>query len=113
MTSASVRSPKNRFAFLKKDWRLYLMLILPLAQYVLFRYLPMEGVLIAFQKYNLFKGIWGSKYPGQKGALGIAEESQQPPGVTGGLSDRDPRRTFRFGRMLCDEGRTVRPIRSS
>ena len=64
MTSASVRSPKNRFAFLKKDWRLYLMLILPLAQYVLFRYLPMEGVLIAFQKYNLFKGIWGSKWVG-------------------------------------------------
>ena len=64
MTSALVRSPKNRFAFLKKDWRLYLMLILPLAQYVLFRYLPMEGVLIAFQKYNLFKGIWGSKWVG-------------------------------------------------
>lgn len=66
MTSVPARSRKKPLPFLKKDWRLYLMLVLPLVQYVLFRYLPMQGVLIAFQKYNLFKGIWGSQWVGME-----------------------------------------------
>lgn len=40
------------------------MLMLPVAFYVIFCYIPMAGVLIAFQKYNLFKGIWGSQFVG-------------------------------------------------
>lgn len=40
------------------------MLILPIAFYILFCYKPMVGILIAFQKYNIFKGIWGSKWVG-------------------------------------------------
>lgn len=62
--TAVIEKKKKRLVWLKRDWRLYLMLILPIAQYILFRYLPMQGILIAFQKYNLFKGIWGSKWVG-------------------------------------------------
>ena len=62
--TAAIEKKKKRLVWLKRDWRLYLMLILPIAQYILFRYLPMQGILIAFQKYNLFKGIWGSKWVG-------------------------------------------------
>jgi len=61
---SQVRTRGKRLNWLRRDWRLYVMLILPLTQYILFRYLPMSGVLIAFQKYNLFKGIWGSKWVG-------------------------------------------------
>ena len=39
---------------LARDWRLYLMMILPLAFYILFCYKPMVGVVIAFQKFNMF-----------------------------------------------------------
>ena len=49
---------------LRRDWRLYVMLILPIAFYIIFCYKPMVGLLIAFQKYNLFTGIWGSKWVG-------------------------------------------------
>ncbi len=49
---------------LVRDWRLYAMLILPIAFYLIFCYKPMVGLLIAFQKYNIFKGIWGSKWVG-------------------------------------------------
>ncbi len=49
---------------LKRNWRLYLMLLLPLAFYLIFCYKPMYGVIIAFQKYNIRKGIWGSKFIG-------------------------------------------------
>ena len=48
----------------RRDWRLYVMLLLPIAFYIVFCYKPMAGVVIAFQKYNIFKGIFGSKWVG-------------------------------------------------
>ena len=60
------KAPRRRVNWLRRDWRLYAMLALPVIWYLLFCYKPMVGVLIAFQKYNLFKGIWGSKWVGWK-----------------------------------------------
>ena len=48
----------------RRDWRLYLMLVIPVVFYILFRYVPMYGIVIAFQKYNLFKGVAGSPFVG-------------------------------------------------
>ncbi len=48
----------------RRDWRLYAMLVLPVLYYLIFCYKPMIGVIIAFQKYNMFKGMWGSKWVG-------------------------------------------------
>ena len=48
-------------------WRykwLYLMLIPVIAYFLVFRYAPMYGILMAFQKYNQFKGIRGSEFVG-------------------------------------------------
>lgn len=50
----------------RRDWRLYVMLILPITYYLLFCYKPMVGIVIAFQKYNIFKGIWDSQWVGIK-----------------------------------------------
>ena len=47
---------------LKRDWRLYLMMILPVIFYIMFRYTPMHGIVIAFQNSTLFKGIAGSQF---------------------------------------------------
>ncbi|WP_240941111.1 ABC transporter permease subunit [Paenibacillus sp. HB172176] len=46
----------------------YLMLLfLPaLAYYILFKYVPMFGILISFKDYNTFKGIWASDWVGLK-----------------------------------------------
>lgn len=41
-----------------------IMMIPGLLYYLLFHYVPMAGILIAFQDYNLFKGIWGSPWVG-------------------------------------------------
>ena len=46
------------------DWRLYLMVLVPIVYYIVFCYKPMYGLVIAFQKYNLFKGVAGSKWVG-------------------------------------------------
>lgn len=58
-------SPKaKRWAWLKQDWQLYGMLTLPVIYYLVFKYMPMYGTLIAFKKYSARKGIWGSKWVG-------------------------------------------------
>ncbi|MBQ7486710.1 MAG: sugar ABC transporter permease, partial [Clostridia bacterium] len=41
---------------------LYLMLIIPLTQYILFRYAPLSGLQVAFKEFSVFKGIEGSPW---------------------------------------------------
>jgi putative aldouronate transport system permease protein len=55
---------KRESGWFRRDWRLYVMQILPVAFYLIFCYKPMIGLIIAFQKYNMFKGMWGSKWIG-------------------------------------------------
>lgn len=62
----TLKAPRRRVNWFRRDWRLYAMLAIPVIWYLLFCYKPMVGVLIAFQKYNIFKGIWGSKWVGWK-----------------------------------------------
>lgn len=53
--------------YMKVHWQLYLIFLLPaLVLTVIFKYIPMGGILIAFQKYNPIKGIWGSRWVGLK-----------------------------------------------
>lgn len=53
----------------RKYWMLYCMLIPGVLWYLLFKYLPMGGIVIAFQKYPPFSGLQGifnSKWVGLK-----------------------------------------------
>lgn len=43
---------------------LYLMFLLPLAYFLVFRFYPMLGNVIAFKKYQFANGIWGSPWVG-------------------------------------------------
>lgn len=58
----------GRWASFKKDylsnWRLYCFLIIPMVYIILFAYIPMAGVQIAFKDYNFTDGIWGSPWVG-------------------------------------------------
>ena len=45
---------------------LYLLLLLPLAWYILFRYTPLYGVQIAFRDYRTSRGFWGSAWVGMR-----------------------------------------------
>lgn len=49
---------------LRSNWSLYLMLLPPLIYLILFHYVPMGGLAIAFQNYNFRKGILGSPWIG-------------------------------------------------
>ena len=61
---STLKAPRRRGNWLKRDWRLYAMLAIPVIWYLLFCYKPMIGVIIAFQKYSLVKGMWGSRWVG-------------------------------------------------
>ena len=51
---------------IQKRWQLYLMLLLPLDYFIVFCYVPMGGILIAFEDYSFRKGILGSDWVGLK-----------------------------------------------
>lgn len=56
-----------RHTVLAKIWKykwLYLMLVPVMVYFIIFKYIPMYGIVMAFQKYNPFKGILGSKWVG-------------------------------------------------
>lgn len=50
--------------YIKKDALLYLLLLFPMAYIVIFKYASIYGILMAFQNYNIFEGISGSKWVG-------------------------------------------------
>lgn len=49
---------------LKKDWRLYTFLILPIVFLLIFRYLPMAGNVIAFRRFRPGGSIFGEDWVG-------------------------------------------------
>ncbi|WP_435367899.1 ABC transporter permease [Paenibacillus lutimineralis] len=57
-----VRGARRRSSW--KDWELYMMLIPGALFFILFRYFPMWGIIISFQDYNPFGGIWKSEWVG-------------------------------------------------
>ncbi|MBQ8815454.1 MAG: sugar ABC transporter permease [Lachnospiraceae bacterium] len=48
----------------RKDWQLYLLLLVPVIYIIIFKYIPMGGLVIAFKEYKVRKGIWGSDWVG-------------------------------------------------
>lgn len=66
LTKAEIKlRRKNKF---KKEylnnWQLYLMLLLPVVWLIIFCYVPMTGIQIAFKDFKIRAGIWGSPWCG-------------------------------------------------
>ncbi|WP_310943917.1 ABC transporter permease [Paenibacillus doosanensis] len=54
------------FKKIRKVWRLYVLIALPLIYIIIFKYIPMYGAQIAFKNFIVTKGIWGSEWVGLK-----------------------------------------------
>lgn len=67
MNNVALKAERRSF---RKDWKrfklVYIMLIPVLAYYIVFHYLPMFGVVIAFENFKPAKGIFGSEWVGLK-----------------------------------------------
>ena len=58
---------RKTMLYVRQHWQLYVFFLLPaLLLTIIFRYLPMGGILIAFQDYNPIRGILGSRWVGFK-----------------------------------------------
>lgn len=55
---------RRHIMYFKRQWPLYALMLIPMSFFVIFRYLPMAGVVVAFKDYNLFAGIWDSPWAG-------------------------------------------------
>lgn len=55
-----------RIRLIRQNKYLYLMMILPMLYFALFKYGPLFGLVIAFKDYNVFQGVWKSDWVGTK-----------------------------------------------
>ena len=51
---------------MRRNYQIYLFLLIPTIYIVVFAYVPMAGITLAFKKYNPNLGIWGSPWVGVK-----------------------------------------------
>ena len=55
----------SKVSYVKRNWQLYVFFLMPaLVLTIIFKYLPMGGLLIAFEDYNVIKGVFGSPWVG-------------------------------------------------
>ena len=63
-TSGSTRM-HNSLVYIRQHWQLYAFFIMPaFLLTIIFRYIPMGGIAIAFTDYNPIRGIFGSEFVG-------------------------------------------------
>lgn len=59
------RTYKEKLTYVKKNWQLYVIFLMPaLLLTVIFKYIPMGGILIAFKDFNVIDGVLGSPWVG-------------------------------------------------
>ncbi|MGI6654078.1 MAG: ABC transporter permease [Christensenellales bacterium] len=59
-------SRKRYFKAVRMHWDLLLLMVPVVVYYVVFAYIPMSGIVIAFKEFRLLDGIWKSPWVGLK-----------------------------------------------
>jgi putative aldouronate transport system permease protein len=68
-TARSAKAPARRRPLgrrIRRHWQLYVLIAIPVAHFVIFKYIPMANSIIAFKEYNVVQGIWGSPWVGME-----------------------------------------------
>lgn len=58
----AVRSARRKL--IRQNWDMYLLVLAPFVSLIIFNYLPMAGLALAFKEYKIFKGFMGSDWVG-------------------------------------------------
>jgi putative aldouronate transport system permease protein len=61
-----LRSKSSSLGSFARTWELYAMLVIPMAFVIIFNYVPMYFLIIAFKSFSPKKGAWGSPWVGLK-----------------------------------------------
>ncbi|WP_438349034.1 ABC transporter permease [Paenibacillus sp. FA6] len=62
-----ITNKRKSFDYIKRYWILYLMLLLPMAFFIIFRYIPMGYIQIAFKNYSIVKSPWEMEWAANHG----------------------------------------------
>ncbi len=73
--SLKISSHKSLGRRILLNWEVYLLALPGLALLLIFRYLPMYGIVIAFKDYNVIKGILGSEWVGWENFVRLMSSS--------------------------------------
>ena len=63
---------------LKRNWPLYMIFLIPAAYFIIFKYIPMVGILMAFEDYKPAKGLLGSTWVGMQNFVELFTGDQFP-----------------------------------
>jgi len=61
-----LHSFKKKSSVKNSNWQFWLIIAIPVIYAVVFAYIPMGGIIIAFKEYSVRKGIFGSNWVGLK-----------------------------------------------
>jgi putative aldouronate transport system permease protein len=61
---------------MKRERYIYMLLLPGLLYFIIYRYVPMAGLVIAFKDFNPFNGIWSSEWVGLKHFSRIFEDTE-------------------------------------
>lgn len=64
MKNSNIKSSRSLKTRICARWQMYLLLLLPVLYIIIFAYVPMGGLVLAFKDYDMTKGIWGSDWVG-------------------------------------------------
>lgn len=64
--AAAVQQKQPFSQHFKRYWQLYAMMLIPIVYYIVFRYIPMAGNIIAFRRYRAGSSIFGDEWSGLK-----------------------------------------------
>lgn len=74
----SKRTFAEKIRYYKRYLPLYLMMLPALIYLFINNYLPMSGLVLAFEKYNVRDGIWGSQFVGFKNFTFLLKSNDLP-----------------------------------
>lgn len=61
------RAKRQKWKYVKENWQLYLIFMMPaFLLTIIFKYIPMGGIILAFKDYSAMQGIFGSPWVGFK-----------------------------------------------
>ncbi len=64
LNTLDTKKKKSKWNQILKEKWLYFMILPGLAYFIIFKYIPMWGIVIAFQDYSPFLGVLGSEWVG-------------------------------------------------
>lgn len=63
----SLKKRKDNIKYFKRYWTLYLLLLLPVTYFIIFKYIPMAYIQIAFKKYSIVQSPWEMPWAANNG----------------------------------------------